>query len=86
MKPHLSARVFYGVIIGGVFVGIAVCAIAGWAYLEYDDRKPTGRRIWATTASDFLIPVCVMVGATFGGMMGVAAAVLWERRRLKTKR
>lgn len=79
-RPRLPARVFYGVIVAGVLLGIAVCAVAGWWYLNSGDAKPTGRRIWDADAEAFVIPICVMIGATFGGLAGVAAAVLWDRR------
>ena len=55
----------------GSTADIAACAAAGWAYLHFGDRKPTGRRIWDADAGDFVIPVCVMIGATFGGLAGV---------------
>lgn len=79
--PRLPARMFYGVIVAGVLLGITACAAAGWVYLRFGDVKPTGRRIWDADAAAFVIPICVMIGATFGGLAGVAAAVLWDRRR-----
>ena len=85
-KPRLSARVFYGVIVAGVLLGIAGCVAAGWAYLLSGGRKPTGRRIWDADAESFVIPICVMVGATFGGMAGVLAAVVWDRRTSSSRR
>jgi len=78
-NARLSARVFYGVILAGVLLGTVACAAAGWAYLEFGDRKPSGRRIWEGEAESFVIPISVMVGATFGGLAGVLAAVLLER-------
>src|SRR5262245_6589344 len=78
-NARLSACVFYGVILAGVLVGTVACAAAGWAYLEFGDRKPTGRRIWEGDAESFVIPISVMVGATFGGLAGVSAAVLLDR-------
>jgi hypothetical protein len=80
-NARLSARAFYGVIVAGLVLGVAVCGAAGWAYLEYGDRRPTGRRIWDAMAAEFVIPVCVIVGATFGGVMGFVAAVFWDSRR-----
>lgn len=79
-KPRLPARVFYGLILSGVVLGASLAALGGWAYLAFDDRKPTGRRIWVD-ARDFVIPVAVMMGATFGGVLGFAAAAVWDRRR-----
>jgi hypothetical protein len=84
IKPQLTPRVFYSIIVAGVLLGAATCAAAGWAYLEYDDRKPTGRRIWDTDAGSFVIPISVMVGATFGGLAGFALAVILERRQQKS--
>ena len=78
-NARLSARVFYGVIVAGVLLGISACVSAGWGYLQTGDRKPTGRRIWDADAETFVIPICVMVGATFGGMAGFAVAVLLEK-------
>jgi hypothetical protein len=72
--------VFYGLIVAGVLLGVAVSAAAGWVYLEFGDARPTGRRIWDADAAAFVIPVCVVVGATFGGLAGVLAAVLLDRR------
>lgn len=83
-KPRLPARVFYGLIVAGVLLGASFAAVGGWLYLESGDRKPTGRRVWDGTAEDFVIPVAVMVGATFGGLAGFAAAAVWERRRLRS--
>jgi hypothetical protein len=78
---RLPARLYYGVIVAGVLVGIAACAATGWAYLEWDAGRPTGMRIWDGVADRFVVPICAMVGATFGGLLGVAAAVVWDLRR-----
>src|SRR5262245_44452054 len=83
-NASLPARVFCGVIVAGVLLGALACAAAGWAYQEFGDRKPTGRRIWDTDAGSFVIPICVMVGATFGGLMGFVLAVVLERRQQKS--
>ena len=32
-------------------------------------------------AAEFVIPVCVMIGSTFGGMAGVAIAMICDRDR-----
>lgn len=79
LRPRLSAPVFYSVIIMGVILGIMLSVAAGWTYLQSNERKPTGRRIWEADAANFVIPICVMVGATFGGLAGVASAVLLEK-------
>ena len=79
-NPRLPARVFYGLIVAGVVLGALVCAAAGWASLEFGNTKPTGRRIWDGIADQFVVPVCVMVGATFGGLMGVAAAIACDKQ------
>ncbi len=80
MTSRLPALVFYGVIIAGVLLGIAVCGGAAWAYLQAGDSEPTGRRIWGDVAKEFVVPIAVMMGSTFGGLFGVVTAVMWERR------
>ena len=70
MTRRLPAGIFYGVIVGGVVLGLALSAVAGWSYLTFGKTKPAGRRIWDGIADEFVIPVCVMVGATFGGLLG----------------
>lgn len=79
MKPRLPARVFYGVIVAGVLLGVTVFPFGGWLYLERGG-DPTGRRIWEADAGAFVIPICAMMGATFGGLAGFAVAVVLERR------
>jgi hypothetical protein len=83
-RPRLRGRVFYGIIAAGVVLGAAASAGMGWAYLEWSAGKPTGRRIWDGLAVHFVVPISVMMGATFGGLAGVAAAIgldLSARRR-----
>jgi hypothetical protein len=75
IRNHLSARVFYGIILGGLLLGLVACSLGGWAYLEFGDRTPTGHRIWEGIARHFVIPICAMIGSTFGGLFGVAVAV-----------
>jgi len=58
-----------------------VCGCAAWAYTEAGDREPTARRIWGDVAMTFVVPLGVMVGATFGGLAGFASAVIWDKRR-----
>jgi hypothetical protein len=78
-RQQLSARVFYGLILAGVVLGVIISSVGGWLYLlDSAHQKPTGRRIWETEAEQFVIPVCVMIGGTFGGVLGVASAVLWQ--------
>ncbi|MCE9563021.1 MAG: hypothetical protein K8U57_13340 [Planctomycetes bacterium] len=84
-NTRLPARVFYGLIVAGVLLGIGVCGSAAWAYLEEGDREPTGRRIWGDVAKDFVIPIAVMVGSTFGGLVGFAVAVICDWRTAKPK-
>jgi hypothetical protein len=79
-RSRLQAGAFYGIIAAGVLLGIVLCAAGGWVYLKAGDRTPTGRRIWDADAGDFVIPVCVMVGATFGGLAGFLVAVVLDRR------
>jgi hypothetical protein len=78
-RHRLTARGFYAVILGGVVVGTTLCATAGWVYLHSGEPRPTGRRIWDGLADEFVIPICVMVGATFGGLVGVATAVIADK-------
>jgi hypothetical protein len=76
--------VFYGIIVAGVVLGAGLSAVAGWAYIEWSEGKPTGRRIWDGNAEHFVVPISVMMGATFGGLAGLAAAIgldLSARRR-----
>jgi hypothetical protein len=77
-EPHchsyLSARLFYGIILSGLLIGMYLSCLGGWLYLE-GDAKPTGRGIWEASASQFVLPICAIIGATFGGLIGVAAAV-----------
>jgi hypothetical protein len=80
-RHRLSARVFYGVIVAGVLLGTLISAAAAWAYLEAGDRQPTARRIWGDVATMFVIPVAVMIGATFGGLIGFATAAVLDRKR-----
>ncbi len=72
---HLSARLFYGIILGGLLLGLTTCSLGGWVYMEFGDRTPTGHRIWEGIARVFVIPICAMIGSTFGGLFGVAVAV-----------
>lgn len=75
---RLPARWFYGLIVGGVVLGLTGCVAAGWFYLEYGGRQPSGRRVWDGLASEFVIPVCAMIGSTFGGLAGVMAAMVCD--------
>ncbi|HEV3438802.1 MAG TPA: hypothetical protein VG122_15660 [Gemmata sp.] len=72
---HLPARLFYGIVLGGLLLGLVACSLGGWAYLEFGDGTPTGHRIWEGIARVFVIPICAMIGSTFGGLFGVAVAV-----------
>lgn len=78
-RQQMSARIFYGLILAGVLSGVLVCSLGGYLYLsDAAHLKPTGRRIWEASAEQFVVPICVMIGGTFGGMAGVAAAVLCQ--------
>ncbi|MBA4190571.1 MAG: hypothetical protein C0467_21500 [Planctomycetaceae bacterium] len=79
-RPRLPATVFYGVLLAGVLLGFLACGGAAWAYLEAGEREPTGRRIWGDVAKEFVVPIALMIGSTFGGLSGFAFAVLWDRR------
>lgn len=81
--PRLPARTFYGVIVAGVALGVCLSGSAAWAYLQAGDRDPTSRRIWGDVARDFVVPIAVMVGATFGGLAGFAAAVALDLVRAR---
>jgi len=73
---HLSARLFYGIILSGLLLGLVACSLGGWVYLEFGDQTPTGHRIWEGIARVFVIPICAMIGSTFGGLFGVTVAVV----------
>jgi hypothetical protein len=81
-KARLPARVFYGVLLAGVLLGSCVCGTAAWAYTAAGDREPTSR-LWSDNAMSLVVPVGVMVGATFGGITAFAIAVIWEKRRVR---
>ena len=78
--PRLPARTFYGVILAGLLLGVALAVGGALAYL-HGDRKPDARRIWGDVADALVVPVAVMVGGTFGALGGLAAAVAWDRRK-----
>jgi len=80
MTYRLPARLFFGVIIAGVVLGSLVCAAAGWWYLEFSGTRPTGRRVWDGVAEQFVVPICVMIGATFGGLLGLVTAIALDVR------
>ena len=79
--PRLPARAFYGVIVTGVLLGAAAAGGAAWLYAGRPDARPEGKRVLADVAGDVVVPVAVMMGGTFGGLAGVSAAVLLDRRR-----
>jgi len=80
MRPsNLFARRFYGVIVAGVLLGVLLSGMGAWAYLRAGGH-PDARRIWTDVADDLVIPVAAMMGGTFGGLAGVAAAVAMDRR------
>ncbi|MBX9584092.1 MAG: hypothetical protein K2X87_27650 [Gemmataceae bacterium] len=78
---RLPARTFYGVIVLGTLLGVAVAAGGAWAYLRSAADRPDARGVWADVADDLVVPLAGMMGGTFGGLAGVAAAVLLDRVR-----
>lgn len=78
---RLRARAYYAVIAGGVALGAAAAGGGAWAYVSGGDARPDGRRVLADVADEIVVPVAVMMGGTFGGLGGVAAAVALDRRR-----
>lgn len=83
---QVPARLFYGIIVCGLLLGLVTCSLGGWAYLEFGDRTPTGHRIWEGIARVFVIPICAMIGSTFGGLLGVAVAVVLTQYRMRSVR
>jgi hypothetical protein len=82
-EGRLSSKVFYGIIASCFFLGLTASCMGGWTYLQ-GDLKPTSRGIWEDTSTQFLIPVCAMIGATFGGLTGVLLAAgysTWTSQR-----
>ncbi len=78
-KSLLSGRVFYGIIASGVVAGSLLASLAAWFSLKEANRNPEAIRIWGDVASDLAIPIAAMMGGTFGGLAGVAVAVLLDR-------
>jgi hypothetical protein len=78
-NSRLSARAFYGLIAACVVTGSLLAGVGAWAYLREGNRSPEAIRVWGDVATDLVIPVAVMMGGTFGGLVGVAAAVLLDR-------
>jgi hypothetical protein len=83
---RLRSRTFYGIILAAVAVGAVICAAGGWTYLESNAQRPTGRRIWDGAAEQFVLPICVMIGATFGGLAGLTTAILIDSRGRRRER
>jgi hypothetical protein len=79
-RPRLRSRFFYGIILAAVGLGAVICAASGWTYLESNAGRPTGRRIWHGAAEQFVLPISAMIGATFGGLAGLAMAILIDSR------
>jgi len=77
---RLPAAVFYGAILAGIILGAVICGIAAWMYLDAGEREPTSRRIWGDVAREFVIPIALMMGSTFGGLASLTVAVICERR------
>lgn len=81
MSHRLSARAFYGAIAAGVVLGVVAAGAAAGGYLRAGGPRPEARRVWGDVADDFVVPVAAMMGGTFGGLAGLAAAALLDRRR-----
>lgn len=78
---RLPARTFYGLILAGVLLGVVLGASGARAYVRSDAARPDARGVWADVADDLVVPVAGMMGGTFGGLAGVAAAALLDRVR-----
>jgi hypothetical protein len=78
-KSRLSARAFYGLIAAGVAAGSLLAGAGACSYLREGSQSPEAIRVWGDVAADLVIPVAAMMGGTFGGLAGVAAAVLLDR-------
>ena len=78
-NSRLSARAFYGLIVAGVVAGSLLASLGAWAYLREGSQNPEALRVWGDVAADLVIPIAAMMGGTFGGLAGVAAAVLLDR-------
>jgi len=78
--------VFYGVTAACVLVGMMTCAAGDWFYLLYGDASPTGLRMWDGQADQFLLSVCAVIGAIFGGLLGVAMAIVGDNQVRKRDR
>jgi hypothetical protein len=63
-----------------VLLGAIASAATAWIYLESGTAKPTGRRIWDGIADQFVVPISLMVGATFGGLLGLVTAIAADLR------
>jgi len=80
-RTRLPAGVFYGVIAAGVLLGVLAAGGGAWMYLSSGEAHPEARRVLADIADQLVVPIAAMMGGTFGGVAGFAAAVLLERRR-----
>ncbi|HEX4606566.1 MAG TPA: hypothetical protein VH092_00015 [Urbifossiella sp.] len=81
--PRLRARTFYGLIVAGVALGVGAAGGGAWAYVQREDARPEGRRVLADVASQVVVPIAAMMGGTFGGLAGVATAILFDHRMAK---
>lgn len=78
-KSRLSGPAFYGIIAAGVVAGSLLASLAAWFSLREGNGNPEAIRIWGDVAADLVIPIAAMIGGTFGGLAGVAVAVLLDR-------
>lgn len=80
-RARLPAGVFYGIIAAGVLLGVSAAGGGAWLYLHSGEARPEGRRILADIANDLVVPIAAMMGGTFGGLAGFAAAVIARKWR-----
>ena len=83
--PRLPARAFYGIIVAGLVTGMGLAAVLVWVHRTDQRGRAAGANdfdgLFAAVMGPLMYLVAVMLGATFGGLAGVAVAVLIEKRR-----
>jgi hypothetical protein len=78
--PRFSPPAFYGIILAGFVVGIALAAGATWWQVGPRAERP-GRDGFDVLRGGYAVLVAVFIGGTFGGLAGVAVAILVEKHR-----